>query len=82
MTKRNDNPEWTDNDFKRAKRMHELPDSMTSALRKVGRPKAEKPKKQITLRLSADIVEHLKKSEAYMAKIETLLRNHIDRGKL
>lgn len=82
MKHRNDNPEWTQGDFNRSKQIVDLPKEMQAALRKIGRPKSSNPKQQITLRLSADIVEHLKSTEAYMPKIEALLRKGIEQGKL
>ncbi len=75
-------PEWTEQDFKLSKRLDDMPEDMQTLLRKIGRPKSEHPKQQITLRLSADIVKHLKSSEAYMPKVEALLRQGIEQGKL
>lgn len=57
-----DNPEWTDDDFGKAKPAAEILPSLygrlaTDALiRKRGRPAADKPKVLVTLRLDADIV--------------------------
>ncbi|QYF85976.1 BrnA antitoxin family protein [Brevundimonas sp. PAMC22021] len=55
-----DNPEWTEADFARARPAREvLPESVLNQFRRSpGRPKAETPKKQVTLRLDADLLEH------------------------
>lgn len=52
-----DNPEWTEVDFSKAKRLSELPESLQTKLRGLGRPKAEVTKERITIRLSPNVVE-------------------------
>lgn len=52
-------------------------------LRKVGRPKSAAPKRNGTLRLSADIWDTLKASgRGYNARVEALLREAIHDGRL
>jgi len=55
-----DNPEWTNADFARARPAREvLPESVLNQFkRSPGRPKSERPKKQVTLRIDADLIEH------------------------
>ena len=55
-----DNPEWTEEDFARARPAREiLPESVLNQFRRSpGRPKSETPKKQVTLRLDADLLDH------------------------
>ena len=56
-----DNPEWTKEDFARAKRFSEVfPDLHASIKRSRGRPKVESPKEAVTLRLSPTTVEKFK----------------------
>lgn len=56
-----DNPEWTKEDFARAKPFSEVfPELHASIKRSRGRPKVDYPKEAITLRLSPDIVKKYK----------------------
>ena len=58
-----DNPEWTEEDFKLARPFAEVfPELAASIARSRGRPVAESPKKQVTLRLDADVVEKYRAS--------------------
>ncbi|MEM7462594.1 MAG: BrnA antitoxin family protein [Pseudomonadota bacterium] len=58
---RDDNPEWTEADFKRAKSGNEIFGELGIPVPpKRGRPPADVTKKQVTLRLDADIIEHFK----------------------
>lgn len=55
-----EDPEWTDEDFARARPAREvLPESVLNQFkRSPGRPKSDAPKQQVTLRLDADLLEH------------------------
>lgn len=57
-----DNPEWTDDMFARARPPEEVlsPEVLAAFKRPRGRPKAERPKVAIKLRLDAEVVEHFK----------------------
>jgi uncharacterized protein (DUF4415 family) len=56
-----DNPEWTAEDFARAKPFAEVfPDLAASIRRARGRPRVEAPKQAVTLRLSPATVEKYK----------------------
>jgi uncharacterized protein (DUF4415 family) len=56
-----DNPEWTKEDFARARPFSEVfPEMHASIKRSRGRPKVDKPKEAVTLRLSPDVVEKFK----------------------
>jgi uncharacterized protein (DUF4415 family) len=56
-----DNPEWTKEDFARAKPFSEVfPEMHASIKRSRGRPKVDNPKEAVTLRLSPDVVEKFK----------------------
>lgn len=57
-----DNPEWTEEDFKRAKPASSLPPEVLAAFPKTrGAQKAPK-KVPVSLRLSPEVVEHFKAS--------------------
>jgi len=70
-----DNPEWTKEDFARAKPFNEMfPELHASIKRSRGRPKIENPKEAVTLRLSPNIVDKFKAAagddwRAKMAKV-------------
>ncbi len=70
-------PEWTEADVKQAKPFAELFPEMAEALRKRrGRPKAAEPKKQVTLRLDADVVEFFRGAgPGWQSRINDSLRN-------
>ena len=54
---RNDNPAWTEKNFKRAKPLKDvLPALAEASARSRGRPKLESPKEQVTLRLDANVL--------------------------
>jgi uncharacterized protein (DUF4415 family) len=57
-----ENPEWTAEDFARARPASEvLPPAVFAGLKRgPGRPRAEAPKRQVTVRLDADLLDHLR----------------------
>jgi uncharacterized protein (DUF4415 family) len=56
-----DNPEWTEEDFKLARPFREVfPELAAEIERSRGRPASDNPKKQVTLRLDADVVARYK----------------------
>jgi uncharacterized protein (DUF4415 family) len=54
-----DNPEWTEEDFARARPASELPPRMAAAFRKGGRP-AGSNKRAVSIRLDADVLDKFK----------------------
>lgn len=70
------NPELTEEDFKEARPFAEVfPDLAASIARSRGRPLAENPKKQVTLRLDADVVDRYKASgKGWQSRINDDLR--------
>ena len=54
-----DNPEWTEEDFARARPASELPARLAAAFHKGGRP-AGSDKQQISIRLDKAVVEKFK----------------------
>ena len=61
MTKKDkydDNPIWTKEDFKKAKRLHDLPESRQQKLRGLGKTPAAK--EAVSIELSKDVVEALR----------------------
>lgn len=58
-----DNPEWTAEDFARARAWDEMPDAIKSAFKRPrGRPPVEAPKKLVSLRLDAEVIAALEAS--------------------
>ncbi len=77
-----DNPEWTEEDFARARPASEmLPAEAAAALvRKRGRPAKAKGerKEQVTLRLSPEVLAHFRGTgEGWQTRIDDLLRKHV-----
>ena len=71
-----DNPQWTEADFKEAKPFTEVFPGVAEGLQKSrGRPKVEAPKKQVTLRLDADVVEFFRQAgPGWQSRINDSLR--------
>ncbi len=57
-----DAPEWSDEVFERAEIRHgdKLIRAATGTLTKRGRPRLERPKKQVTLRLDQDVIDRFR----------------------
>lgn len=80
-----ENPEWTAEDFARARPASELPADVLAAFPKTkakgGRPKIENPKQQVTLRLAPDVLEHFKRTgPGWQSRMEAVLRNSMGAG--
>jgi uncharacterized protein (DUF4415 family) len=86
ITQDPDNPEWTEDDFRRARPAHEAlseifgEENAEQLLKRTpGRPPKEDAKERITIRLDADILEWLKnQGPGYQTKINTILRNEME----
>ena len=52
-------------------------------LRKVGRPKMERPKALMTMRVDADVLQSIKSSgDGWQTRVNALLREAVEKGKL
>ena len=79
-----DNPEWTDADFARARPAKGVLPSLFSQTRSEalltprGRPKAEITKVRVGIRLSAEVIEHFKATgNGWQTRIDAALRQFI-----
>ena len=78
-----DNPEWTEADFARARPFKEVFPEQYRSWKARGRPKVETPKKHIGFRLAADVVNGIKASgRGYNARVEKVLREALAKGEL
>jgi uncharacterized DUF497 family protein len=81
-----DNPEWTAEDFARARPIQETDPGMleaVAAFRRRGRPPVERPKKRMGFRLAADVVDGIRATgRGYNARVEKVLREALAQGKL
>lgn len=78
-----DNPEWTDDDFARAKPFREMFPTQHEAWKRRGRPPAAAPKVHIGFRLAADVVEGIRATgRGYNARVEKVLREALAKGDL
>jgi uncharacterized protein (DUF4415 family) len=81
-----DSPELTEAFFKKARPAHEILEktlgkaSAEKLLKgKVGRPVSDSPKKQITLRLDADVIEEFRShGKGWQTEINHVLREWVD----
>ena len=55
-----DSPEWTEADFKQAKRLKDMPASFQQAIQRVRGPQKSPVKIQTTIRFDPDVLEGLK----------------------
>jgi uncharacterized protein (DUF4415 family) len=82
--KNDENPEWTDADFKRAIAFSKLPESLQSRLSKIqrGRPKAAVTKERITIRLSQEVLERFRSGgSGWQTRIDSALKDWLqDKG--
>ena len=74
-----DNPLWTEEDFARARPGREVFAELGMEPPKPrGRPRSEQPKRQVTLRLDHEIVEHFKSDGAgWQTRLNDTLRKAI-----
>lgn len=79
-----DNPEWTAEDFARARGPEALSDAELAAFpRTRGRPKAESPKEPVSMRLDADLVQYLRaKGPGWQTRVNDALHRLMDAGQL
>ena len=83
MSNGGDNPEWTDEDFARAKPFREAFPQQHAAWKKRGRPPAATPKVHIGFRLAADVVAGIRATgRGYNGRVEKVLREALAKGKL
>ena len=81
-----ENPEWTEEDFARARPASEvLPEIFGEEIAKEmlkprGRPPLEKPKERINIRLSHDVVDHFRAGgPGWQSRIDSVLVDFVKR---
>lgn len=74
-----DNPEWTEEDFARAKPFAEAFPALAESIRRSrGRPLAERPKRQISLRIDDEVIEQFKAGgPGWQSRINQALRKAV-----
>ena len=78
-----ENPEWTDEQFARAKPFKEVFPEQYQAIKKRGRPTVAAPKAHVSFRLAADVVSGIKESgPGYNIRVEKVLRDALTRGEI
>jgi uncharacterized protein (DUF4415 family) len=83
MSKDNDSPELTDEDFARARPFREVFPDQHQGLKRLGRPPVARPKVHIGFRLAADVVDAIRSSgRGYNARVQKVLREAIEKGRL
>ena len=80
-----ENPEWTREDFKRARSAQNLigeifgPEAAQAVTQRRGRPRKVRPKINQTLRLHADVVEaYRRQRRGWQTRINAVLREHMN----
>ncbi|OJY65507.1 MAG: hypothetical protein BGP16_12840 [Sphingobium sp. 66-54] len=73
-----DNPEWTKEDFARAKPLSAYPD-LAAAMKKARGAQKAPTKKAVSIRLDADLVDRLRASgRGWQGRVNELLRRALD----
>jgi uncharacterized protein (DUF4415 family) len=73
-----ENPEWTEDDFKRAHPLTGLPSSLRGKLKRRGPQKAPR-KVPVSIRLSPDVVDHFRATGAgWQKRMDEALKDWID----
>ena len=76
-------PEWTEEDFARAKPFKEFFPEQFKAWKRMGRPPVAAPKVHIGFRLAADFVAGIRATgKGYNARVEKVLRDALAKGEL
>ena len=77
-----ENPEWTQQDFAKAKPASEVlpPEVMAQFKNKGGRPRSENPKEAVKLRIDADVLTKFRQSgPGWQTRINSILRAAVSR---
>ena len=71
-----DNPEWTAEEFAKARPFREVfPDLAASIDRVRGRPRTANPKQQVSIRLDRDVIEKFKATgKGWQARVNAVLK--------
>jgi uncharacterized protein (DUF4415 family) len=78
-----ENPEWTEEDFARARPFKEVFPEQFKAWKRMGRPPVAAPKVHIGFRLAADVVAGIRATgKGYNARVEKVLRDALAKGEL
>ena len=70
-----DNPEWTDDDFAKARPASELPAHIRAAFPRTRGPQKASTKVPVSIRLSPEVIEHFKAGgPGWQSRIDEALR--------
>ncbi|MBC7157499.1 MAG: BrnA antitoxin family protein [Rhodobacteraceae bacterium] len=70
-----DNPEWTEDDFARARPARELPAHVRAAFPRTRGPQKAATKVHVSIRLSPEVIEHFKAGgPGWQSRIDDALR--------
>lgn len=75
-----DNPEWTEEDFARARRLSDFPELMAALVRKPGRPvgSTTSTRQQVTLRIDREVLARLRASgPGWQTRVNETLRGMV-----
>ena len=71
-----DNPEWTEEDFAKARPFAEAFPALADRMRRAGRPKATNPKVAVSIRLDRDVIDAFKKGgPGWQSRMNDALRD-------
>jgi uncharacterized protein (DUF4415 family) len=77
-----DNPPLTEENWKRMRPAHEVHPEWVARVLRRGRPKLATPKRQVTLRIDAEVLEHFKEGgSGWQTAINDVLRKAVEKQK-
>ncbi len=73
-----DNPEWTDEELAQAKPFAEIFPHLAATINKGGRPRSERPKLAVSIRLDQDVVDRFKsEGSGWQSRMNDALRRSV-----
>ncbi|MGD9867799.1 MAG: BrnA antitoxin family protein [Hyphomicrobiales bacterium] len=76
-----DNPQWTRDDFRRARPASELPSEIRKAFPKTRGPQKAPKKIPVSIRLSPEVVDHFKATgPGWQSRIDNTLKKAVAKG--
>jgi uncharacterized protein (DUF4415 family) len=77
-----DNPEWTEEDFDKARPLAEVLPELAESWRRTHKAQKAPTKKLISLRLDRDVIEHFRaQGRGWQTRINEALRSLVDRAR-
>ncbi len=78
----NENPEWTDDMFSHSRHAADIPSLNKIVKASRGRPKSDKTKKPISIRLSEEVLEYFRATgKGWQTRLDSVLKDYVNSHK-